>query len=81
MRAASILKLVFRLCDGWLAFCHRGFDLAYRIFDNVRQIDQSATADRKHWWQHWRRSEINSCSASLKAATVCGSDTRLLKVG
>jgi hypothetical protein len=33
--------------DGRLSIRHNGFDLAYRTFDKLRQVDQGAVADNK----------------------------------
>jgi hypothetical protein len=34
--------------DGRLSIRYKGIDLAYRIFDKIRQVDQGAIADSKH---------------------------------
>jgi len=39
---------VFDYPDGRLSIRHNGVELAYRIFDKVRQVDQGAIADNKH---------------------------------
>ena len=40
---------VFDYPDGRLAIRYNGVELAYRTFDKIRQIDQGAVADNKHF--------------------------------
>jgi hypothetical protein len=77
--------IVFDYPDGRLSIRHHGVELAYRTFEEIRQVDQGAIADDKHLEAVFAILEMNSCTAGPSVAVFRTGATnampRLFKVG